>query len=193
MTVLGWIIFWLSIGASTSLIKGVWKDKNDESQTFPTWLLYFILETILMLFTNKLDGNFPIIFGSSVGSFIMMCILAHQGRFSWSWRESVLVIFVIACLIIQHFSGYRHAIIAGLFAQTAIGTHLIYKTYKSPRVKYNLWGYILFFIVGILSMYNSDDFSVEEFWYSFIEVVLDFIILIPLIRKWYQSEIFTLL
>jgi len=183
MSILGWIIFWLTIGAYTSLIIGAVRDRNDKSQVFTTWFLYFILDILTMFFTVEEDGNFPLLFGFSIGSFIMAFILFYQARFKWKTLETILTIFISICILIRYYYGSHYGIIAGILSEIGVGLYLIYRTYKDPRIKYNLTAYILFLIASILSMLNAKDFSIEEFLYSFVETILSIVIIIPLVKK----------
>ena len=81
---LDWIIFCLAIGAYVPLIIGSIKEKEDKSQVFTTWFLYLILDMITMFSSNKLNGSYIILFGFTVGSFIMSMILLYQGRIGWT-------------------------------------------------------------------------------------------------------------
>lgn len=84
ITPLDWIIFCLAIGPYVPLIIGSIKEKENKSQVFTTWFLYLILDTITMFSSNKLNGSYVILFGFTVGSFIMSMILLYQGRIGWT-------------------------------------------------------------------------------------------------------------
>ncbi len=84
MTPRDWITFWLAVGAYGPLIVGAIKEKMDKSQVFTTWFLYLLLDVITMKSSSKIDGNYIILFGFAVGSFIMSIILLYQGRVGWT-------------------------------------------------------------------------------------------------------------
>lgn len=178
-----WLIFWLAIGAHVPLVLGIKRQLNDTSQTFITWILYFLLDVTTMFSTTVLNGNFVILFGFSVGSFVMSIILLYQKRFSWTWLETIITMLVFVCLISWYYSGPYMATVLGIISESIVGIHLIIKTWIKPVVKYNLTGYVMFLLVSILTMLNAKDTSIPEIGYGFCETILSLIILIPLIRK----------
>jgi hypothetical protein len=188
MSPLEWLIFWLSIGAYGPLVIGVIKEKNDKSQVATTWILYFLLDTITMFSTLKEGGNFVLLFGFSVGSFIMAIILLYQGRIYWGILESVTITLVFICIIVWNIFGAMMTIVSGILSEIVVGIYLIIKTYKNPRIKYNLNGYIMFLIVSILALHNAKSSNVKEIGYALAEIILSVITLIPLIKKWWIKK-----
>jgi hypothetical protein len=190
MTPMDWPIFWLSILAYVPLIFGTIKDRTDKSQVFTTWALYFLLDLITMFSSVVKDGSFAILFGFSVGSLIMATILFTQRRFAWTWLETVIIILVVLCIVSWKLKGPGHAIVAGILSECFVGIYLIIKTWKNPRIKYNLIGYTIFFIVSILSMVHAKDWSIPQMGYPFCETILCFFTILPLIRKKWKEEKF---
>ena len=82
MSPVNWLIFLIAVGAHAPLVVGLVK-QIDKSQVFFTWFLYFLLDVITMASTALKGGNFSMLFGFSVGSFMMALILLYQGRFGW--------------------------------------------------------------------------------------------------------------
>jgi hypothetical protein len=183
MNVADWIIFFLAIGAHVPLILGVIKQKWDKSQTFLTWVLYFLLDLVTMLSSQKIDGNYVILFGFSVGSFVMWSILLYQGRIGWTWLETVTLILVISCVGAWYVSGPYLALVFGIASEAIVGINLIIKTYRNPVIEYNLVGYIIFLIVSFFAFFTAEDFNIKQVGYPICEGVLSFITLIPLLRK----------
>lgn len=188
MLPIDWLIFWFSIGAYVPLIIGTLKNKFDKSQVFTTWFLYFLLDIITMFSSNKLDGNYVILFGFAVGSFIMAFILLYQGRIGWSWLESVVTILIILCIIAWYYSGPYWALIFGIGSESIVGIYLIIKTFTNPTVKYNLLAYIMFLIVSIIAIFDGKDWSLEQVGFPICETILNIIIIIPLFKKLWMNK-----
>jgi len=183
MSLIGWLIFWLSIVAHVPLVIGAFKNKLDKSQVFPTWFLYFFLDMITMFSSNKLDGSYVILFGFAVGSFVMALILLSQGRIGWSRLENVVTILIIFCIIAWYYSGPYWALIFGIGSESIVGIYLIIKTFINPTVKYNLPAYIIFLIVSIIALFDGKDWSLEQVGFPLCETILNIVIIIPLFRK----------
>ncbi len=175
------------------LVLGTIRQKNDKSQTFVTWVLYFLLDVITFfsaLETEK-DSSFIILLGFSVGSFIMSIILFYQKRIKWTKLETLIICLVIICIIMFKTSGPYWALIFGIISECVVGIYLIIKTWQRPKVKYNFTAYIIFLIVSILATINAKDWTIPSVGYPVCETILNIIILIPLIIKWRKKKIKT--
>lgn len=184
-----WIRFILSIIPFTPLIIGIVKRK-DKSHTFFTWLLYLILDCIT-LFSGLKNRAYidPMLFGFSVCSLIMSSILFYQRKFALIGKiEMITIILIIICIIVWNLFGSYLALICSILSESIVGIYLIIQTFKYPRVKYNLIGYIGFLIVSILSIIFTVNWTIEEVGYAISETILNFIILIPLIKKWWKIK-----
>jgi hypothetical protein len=178
-----WIIFWMALFAHGPLIVGLVKEKDDQSQTFFTWFIYFVLDIITMISSAEVDGSYVILFGFSSGSLIMAAILLFQRRVVWTWHETWVGLLIIVCLVAWYFSGPYWAMISGIFSELIIGIYLIVRTFKYPRRKYNLPGYIIFLIVSILTIFFAKNDSIEQIGYGSVEAILCAVIIFPLLRK----------
>ncbi len=190
-----WSIFVLAIVPYVPIFIGVVKNTEDRSHTFLTWFLYLILDAITMFAGEDVRINMdPMVFGFAIGSLIMASILLYQKRYAkWKAIEITTVVLIIICIIIWKSMGSYYALIASILSEVIVGIYLIIQTYKYPRIEYNLTGYVGFLTVSIISVIYTQDWSIQEVGFAFSETILNFIILIPLIIKWYRSEIFTLL
>ena len=185
MTPIDWLIFLIAIAAHAPLIIGIIKKRDDTSQTFTTWGLYFLLDVINMFSTMEKNGSYVILFGFSVGSFLMSAILFYQKRINWTRLETVITFLVFLCIGAWYVSGPYWTIIFGIASETIVGIYLIIKTYRNPDYKYNLSGYMMFFIVSTLTMVTAKDLSIPQIGYAFTETILNIIIIIPLAKKWW--------
>jgi len=128
----------------------------------------------------------PMVFGFAVGSLIMASILLYQKRYAkWTLVEITTVILIIICITVWRSMGSYYALIASILSGAIVGIYLIIQTIKYPRIEYNLIGYVGFFIVSILSVFSTKAWNVQEVGFALSETILTFVILIPLIRKWW--------
>lgn len=188
MTFLDGLIFGLGLLAHAPLIVGLFWEKNDLSQTFFTWFVYFVLDTITMLSAVKIDGNYIMLFSFACGSIIMAGILFIQGRICWTWHETIVSILIVLCGIVWHYGGPYPAMVAGILSEAIIGGYLAYRTAKYPRPKYNLLGYSIFLLVSILSTVTAKGFNFKQVAYGTIEIMLCVLTIIPLIREFRRQK-----
>lgn len=163
---------------------GAIKEKGDKSQVFTTWFLYFLLDFITMLSSNKLNGSYVILFGFAIGSLIMAVILLYQGRIAWTWLETVVTTLVLICISTWCCIGPYGALIFGIISESIVGIYLVIKTFINPTIKYNLTGYILFLIASIIAIFNAEDWSIAQMGYPLCETILCILTIIPLLKKY---------
>lgn len=183
LELLDWIIFALAVGAHIPLIFGLFYSKEDKSQTFFTWFLYCILDTITMFSGIKVDGNYILLFGFATGSLVMALILLHQRRIHWTVHETLIGLLIFICIYLWRIGGPYYSLIAGICAESIVGIYLIQRTFRYPKREYNLWGYILFLTTSVLSLFRAENLSIEQIGYPLCETILCSIILIPLLRS----------
>lgn len=185
-----WLIFVLAIIPHVPLLFGLFYQRDD-SHTFFTWILYLILDCITMFSGIKERINMdPMVFGFAVGSLIMASILLYQKRFvSWTKVEMTAITLITICVVVWLSFGSFLALMASILSEAIVGTYLIIQTYKHPKVKFNLTGYTGFFIVSITSILSTKNWNPEEVGFAVSESILNFIILIPLIKKWWKLKI----
>lgn len=190
-----WSIFVSSIIPSIPLIVGLVKNPDDKSHTSLTWFLYLALDVITMFSGSKVRINTdPMAFGFAIGSLIMTFILLYQKRYArFKTVEIITLILIIICIIVWKSIGPYYTFITSILSEVIVGIYLIIQTIKYPKIEYNLTGYIGFFIISIISIIYTKDWSIQEVGFAISEAILSFVILIPLTIKWYRSEIFTLL
>lgn len=170
----------------TPIIVGVIKDTTDKSHTFFTWFLYLTLDCITLFSGGKVRINMdPMVFGFAIGSLVMASVLFYQKRFAkCSKIEIVTMILIVICIIVWNLSGPFLALVSSISSEIIIGLYLIIQTFKYPKVKYNLTGYVGFFIVSMISLIFAKAFTIEEVGFAFSETILNILILLPLIKRW---------
>ena len=162
-----------------------------------TWLLYSLLDIILMSATLKSlvkTGGYQILFASAILCLVMSIILFRKKKITWTILEIGIVVLIIFCLTIWFFKGPEKAVIWGIISESIVGLYLLFKTINFPVVQYNLFGYTLFLIACIIAVYDAPNWSIMEVGYSASEVILTTLTILPLLRKWkndYKKRRFT--
>lgn len=183
-TIKWWLILALAIAPYTPLVIGAIKQKDKSHSAF-TWGLYTMLDTLTFFFGTEerinMDG---MVLGYAIGSLFMTLILIYQKRFTTFGKIEIITIILIVICIIVKFTFSKWALTTSIASETIIGIYLITQTFKYPKIKYNLIGYLGFIVVGIISMIVTKDWSIAEVGFALSETLLSFVILIPLIKKW---------
>jgi len=177
MTPNNYLIFCVTFASFCFLFAGIIKKGGDNSQRALTWLMYCLLDSILMfsvLKTTQKDGDgFAILFGSSICSFVMFIILACQKKSKWGWLETTVAGLVFICIVVWIVKGPYESVRIGIISEIIVGTYLIIETVNSPRCNYyNIVGYLLFLLASIISVINAKDYSLPEYGYAFSEIVI---------------------
>lgn len=129
------------------------------------------------------------IFGFAIGSLIMASILFYQKRMvKFGKIEIITTILLIICIVVWGIFGSYLTLVISIISEIIIGTYLIIQTFKYPRVEYNLIGYLGFIIVSIISVIFTKAWTIPEVGYALSESILSFIILIPLLKKWFKER-----
>jgi len=173
------------------LVLGTVWQKSDKSQTFVTWILYFLLDiiTLFSYINTEKDSGFVILLGFSVGSFIMAIILFYQKRFIWTKLETIISSLILGCIILFKAASPYWALLFGIASESIVGVYLIIQTWQRPKVRYNFTAYVIFLIVSILAIINAEGWSLSKVGYPISETILNIVILIPLIAKWRKKKI----
>ena len=81
-------------------------------QSFATWGLWAVLDTILTITLWQQHGNYLLSLGFAVGGVALAAVLLAQGNWNWGRFETVIALMVLAGLAVWKFSGPRNAMIA---------------------------------------------------------------------------------
>src|SRR5690349_677978 len=90
-------------------------------QSFTSWLLWGVLDSILIGSLIEQHGNFWIVVGFALGDLAIAGALAYQKRFGWGRCETVVLGLVIVCVIGWKISGPRAATIFSVAAVIIAG------------------------------------------------------------------------
>jgi hypothetical protein len=130
-------------------------------QSFATWGLWAVLDTILTITLWQQHGNYLLSLGFAVGGVALTVVLLTQGGWAWGKFETVITLMVLASLTVWKFSGPRNATIAVTAAICIAGIPGIVVMLRKPqRSAAKLWaGYT---VANGLSLFGGAMWSVEE-------------------------------
>lgn len=130
-------------------------------QSFATWGLWAVLDSILTITLWQQHGNYLLSLGFAVGGIFLSVVLLAQGGFAWGKFETVIAIMVLASLMVWKFSGPRHATIAVTVAICVAGIPGLVEMARRPQPSAGkLWaGYT---VANGLSFFGGVAMTVEE-------------------------------
>src|SRR5258706_15345696 len=78
-------------------------------QSFATWGLWAVLDSILTITLWQQHGNYLLSLGFAVGGVFLSAVMLAQGGFVRGEFETVIRVMVVGSLAVWKFSGARHA------------------------------------------------------------------------------------
>lgn len=135
--------------------------KGSVKQSFATWLLWFILDVIVLFGVFDQDGN-PYLFSAfALGTGIVTILLVVKKQVSWSSFETYISWMVTVCIIVYLLAGPHLAIIATVLALNIAGIPQVIATFKDPKATPTI-AYSLFAISALLSAISAKAWTVED-------------------------------
>ncbi|HVU09366.1 MAG TPA: hypothetical protein VHG89_12560 [Verrucomicrobiae bacterium] len=130
-------------------------------QSFATWLLWAMLDTILAASTIVRNGNFLLPLGYAVGGWLLTGLLLVKGGFRWGRLDSVILGFVFVCLVSWKLGSAKTAIIFTTLATVLATIPGLVELWRNPqRTIGNIWaGYAL---TNAFSFFGGTAMTVEE-------------------------------
>jgi hypothetical protein len=130
-------------------------------QSFATWGLWAVLDSMLTITLFQQDGNYLLSLGFAVGGVFLSAVLLAQGGCAWGKFETIIALMVLASLAVWKFSGPRNATIAITTAICVAGIPGIVEMLRKPQPSAGkLWaGYT---IANSLSFFGGTAMTVEE-------------------------------
>lgn len=191
MTVIDWIIFTVTLIAYFFLVIDI-KLYNGISQSFFTWFLWGILDTILFLTTSVEKGeDLAILAGCVIGSFSVSIFLFIIKKRKWTDEENLILgligLTVIIWLTSWAISGSNTVgIISAVIAEMLAGIPLMKASWKKPGSRYTLVSYLFFLASYIITLINIESWEIKNFLFSLAFLIYGVGDTSPLIRKWYK-------
>jgi hypothetical protein len=130
---------------------------------------------------NEGGGGFPILLGSAAGSLIMCIVLLRRKKSYWGPLEIITAVLFVICVGTFVFKGPNESVKLGVLSESIVGIYLIVKTKKCPVCKYNLKGYLLFWLASIITTISAPEWSWANVGYSLSEIVITGLTIVPLL------------
>ena len=130
-------------------------------QSFATWGLWAVLDTILTITLWQQHGNYLLSLGFATGGIVLALVLLKQGNWSWGRFETVIALAVLASLAVWAFSGPRNATIAVTTAVCIAGIPGFVDMVRNPQpAAAKLWAG--FTAANVLAFFGGTAMTVEE-------------------------------
>ena len=130
-------------------------------QSFATWGLWAVLDTILTVTLWQQHGNYLLSLGFAVGGVALAAMLFWQGKWSWGRFETVIALMVFGSLTVWRFSGPRNATIAVTTAVCIAGIPGFVEMWRAPQpAAGKLWAG--FTAANILAFFGGRAMTIEE-------------------------------
>jgi hypothetical protein len=194
MTNIDWIIFVVTIIAYLFLITDIWL-YNGISQSFFTWFLWGILDTILFITTYQENGtDLAILLGCVIGSFCVSIFLFIIKKRKWTEEESLILSLIIVTIIVWLLSRFISGentigIISAVIAEMLAGIPLMKASWKKPGSRYTLVSYLFFITSYVISLINTEVWEIKNFLFPLAFLIYGIGDTSPLIRKWWRIMI----
>lgn len=130
-------------------------------QSFATWGLWAVLDTMLTVSLWQQHGNYLLSLGFTVGGVGLTLVLLAQGGCTWGKFETAITVMVLASMTVWKYSGSRNATMAITAAICIAGLPGIVEMIRQPQpAAAKLWaGYT---VANSLSFFGGTAMTVEE-------------------------------
>jgi len=130
-------------------------------QSFATWFLWAVLDTILTISIFERRGNFLLPMGFAVGGVALTVLLLLKGRFAWNRLDSMILTLVLGCLLCWKLGGPTVAIVATTLSICLAGIPGLVELWRNPQRKVgNIWGWYV--LANGLAFLGGTAMTVEE-------------------------------
>lgn len=150
--------------ADAFIFWGILKNKIEE-QSFSTWMLWGLLDSIIATTIIFTHGNYKLTAIYAFCSFSIAVLLFIKKERQWGLIEWLTAGGVTLCLIVWWQLGNQATTIAGTTAVVISGIPLAKNTYLFPQHAPTRI-YILFCIASSLSLWGAEDWSIKESLYA---------------------------
>ena len=191
MTSMGWIILAVIMLAYVLLLLDISRNGNVKSQSFFTWLLWGILDTILFITTLRARGeDLPIIAGCVIGSFTVSIFLFFKKKRSWNRTHQNALYLTIATVIIWLWSGDNVVgIIFAVVSELIAGIPQLEDSWRNPGSKLTLISYTFFTVSYVLSVMDSSTLEMKNVFFPIAFFFYNLLDSTPIIIRIFNSPI----
>src|SRR3989344_6882632 len=176
-----WVIIVMGVVAYLPLIQAMLKDKKHcAGQNFYTWILWFLLDVILLIVTILEKGNY-----ASLLIFVPMSFIATAISFKYRTKmpdfEKLVSLLVFLCVVIWLTSNEYYAIIFATISQIVAGLPILKDTWKNPeKFKETFFSLGVFVLVHLLMVLNKPEWSVKDTLFSGVMLIFTALEMLPI-------------
>lgn len=181
----GKLIFCLTIFAYIILIVDIYI-YDGVSQSFFTWILWGILDSILFtVSSNEKASDLPIILANIVGSFFTALSLLWVKNVKWTREETRTSIYIFITIFLWIWTkSDLVGLILSVFAEVLAGIPEMRASWKTPGSKLTLISYLIFIICYSLSTIYSKSYRIEDTLFPITFLIYCLVDTYPLVKKW---------
>lgn len=156
--------------------------KGEVRQSFASWLLWLILDTIVLYGIMAQKGSMLLFSVFTTGTLVVTLFLVFKKQFSWEKFETFVSVLVGICIFMLLRGSPYISIIASTAALNIAGIPQIIGTYRDPRST-STKAYFLFMLASLLSVISTEVWTVQDKLPQTSSTVYCFIIVLLSMRK----------
>ena len=130
-------------------------------QSFASWLLWLILDVIVLIGLIVKNGSYLVYLVFTIGTFVVTLFLFLKRNFKWGKFDSFIAILVFICMIVYFSASSYLTIIIGTIALALAGIPQFIDILKDPRSTSTI-AYLLFSTSGTLSLFETSAWTVQD-------------------------------
>lgn len=172
----------IAIWANFQMYKVIKNDKKSH-QSFTSWALWFVFDTIIAISTISVCGNWilPVVY--SVSSFFVVVMIAKKDGFQIHIIEAITIIIVIFLVIMLWiFAGNINTITICTIGIVISSVPQIWDTFKKPHETPSLV-YCIFLGAEGITCVGGKSWAIEERFYALAQLVVCMIIILLSLRQ----------
>ncbi len=186
MEQMDWVIFIIALLAHVVLAYQLIKS-NDKSQNSTSWIMWLILEFVLLMTQVDTGDSYAILFGYCSGSLTITLILVIKKQVSFKKedlkQDIKYVLLATICCIVWKFADTYWSVICSTLAVATASLPQLEKMWKKPTLS-DLLPYFGFWVAGTLTLISTDNiWTVPEKFFPVISMATSTLLLLPLVIK----------
>lgn len=143
------------------------------SQNIATWLMWFVLNSIIALGSFASGNRAPWLpFGFAVGAVFVSIILFKKGNWKWGFVETVCAIGSIVAMVVGYFLEPKWAVVASCTAMWIASVPLIYDTMIAPDPTF-WWMWATSTVCATVTLALTDSWSIGERLFPISSVIFN--------------------
>lgn len=150
---------------------------NGAGQSFATWFLWAVMDSILTASTIVRQGNYFLPLGFAIGGVAMTILLLTKRKFAWTRLDTMIASLVAICAVAWEIGGARTAIVASTLATSIATIPGLVELWRHPnRTVGNIWGAYAF--ANFLAYLGGTAMTIEERFTPAIFTALSFVMFV---------------